>query len=90
VLVLDLLKRDEAALNVRTINTENVNYELVSKNAIAPATSEKIMELISARVAAKLCKDYVGADAIRGKLKEIGVEVKDLPGGKIQCIVNEK
>ncbi len=90
ILALDLLKHDEAALNIQTINTGHVRYELVSKKAVDPATSEKIMGLISARNDAKLRKDYAAADAIRGQLREIGVEVKDLPGGKIQCIVNEK
>ena len=88
VLGLDLLKADESALKSLTINTDHVSYELVAKNPIDSATNDKIMELVKARIDAKLKKDYAAADAIRGKLREIGVEIKDLPGGKIQCIIN--
>lgn len=42
---------------------------------------EEIEELIRQRTAAREKKDYATADAIRGRLKEMGVVLEDTPGG---------
>ncbi len=43
--------------------------------------SEEIKSLVEQRTAARKAKDFQTADAIRDKLKELGVEVKDTPQG---------
>jgi cysteinyl-tRNA synthetase len=90
VLALDLLKTDEADVNNISVATEHVQFELISTKKVEPATTDQIAKLIEERASAKMLKNYTRADAVRVQLKEMGIEVKDLPGGKIQCIVNEK
>jgi cysteinyl-tRNA synthetase len=85
VLALDLLKPDDEAKFV----IKHETYEIVSTKELEPQKTEKIIALLNARIAAKVRKDYSGADAVRGQLKGMGVEVKDLPGGKSQCTVVE-
>lgn len=43
--------------------------------------SEEIKSLVEQRTAARAAKDFATADAIRDKLKALGVEVKDTPQG---------
>jgi cysteinyl-tRNA synthetase len=49
-----------------------------AQKGIDPAWVE---ERIGARAAARAAKDFAAADAVRGELKERGVEIMDTPGG---------
>ena len=50
----------------------------------APAEGDgEIEALVAARTAAKKAKDFAQADAIRGQLKDMGVEVTDTPQGPV-------
>ena len=53
---------------------------------VAPETLWKnLAELIDKRSAARQQKDYAAADALRAELAAIGAQVKDLPGGSVEC-----
>ena len=43
----------------------------------------KIGELMDERVRARAAKDYAAADLVRSRLAEMGVEVRDTPGGAV-------
>lgn len=43
----------------------------------------RVEELLAARQTARLAKDFQQADALREQLAEIGVEVRDTPGGQV-------
>lgn len=82
VLALDLLRPAELT---RVIKHET--YELVTPIAVDPLKVDRITGLINERIAAKNRKDFARADSVRELLKELGVAVKDLPGGMVQCTI---
>jgi len=47
-------------------------------------TDDEIDEIVEARRAAREAKDYAEADRVRYELLSRGVEIRDLPGGKVE------
>ena len=54
-----------------------------SRAARKGIVAAKVEKLMQARQDARKDKDFARADAIRGELKEMGVEVKDTPAGPV-------
>lgn len=70
--VLGLLQEDSLAF-LRREQEKNL-----AARAITP---EEIEGLIAERAAARTAKDWARADAVRDRLLELGIEIKDGPGG---------
>jgi cysteinyl-tRNA synthetase len=64
-----------------------LRLEESSRTAAAPEVSDeeraRIQALVDERVQAKKAKDYAGADAVRARLKAMGVVLEDGPAGTI-------
>lgn len=80
VLSLSLLEKAEAKrkeLAKQTVSA-SLGFTIVSESGEEDAS---VNEKIEARRAAKKAKDFVLADQIRNELKEMGVELTDIPNG---------
>lgn len=78
--VLGLSLLEKAALK-RAEDTQNAKSSDVGGYTIQGGDDPEINQLILARRDAKLAKDFAGADRIRAQLKDMGVELTDIPGG---------
>jgi len=59
-------------------------FEEASRRVHESVDVKKIEELISHRQQARNNKDFAASDKIRDELLSLGVELKDLPGGKVE------
>jgi cysteinyl-tRNA synthetase len=85
VLALGLLMDDKPREVVSEIEHKGIKIRVVSLAVPDGALVEKAADLVSKRGEAKKAKDFATADAIRKELAQIGVEIKDLPGGIAEC-----
>ena len=84
---LNLLQNDNSPEIVLEVEDAGIKVKLVSVETIDKSAIDSIVGLLSKRQIAKKNKDYLTADAIRSQLKEMKVEVNDLPGGIHECRV---
>jgi cysteinyl-tRNA synthetase len=85
VLGLKLFESAQKAAEVVTDDTGTVRLVL-SEGAGVKAS--EIFEKIHARRAARSAKNYSEADALRDELAGKGIEIKDMPDGTTECVIN--
>jgi cysteinyl-tRNA synthetase len=90
VLALDLLMPDEIQTVTREINEGDVYIRLVAGSEVDARTAERIALLVQERKEAKKARDFIRADEIRANLNGMGIEVKDLPGGIVECTIKRR
>ncbi|MBQ1263950.1 MAG: cysteine--tRNA ligase, partial [Oscillospiraceae bacterium] len=79
VLGLDLLKKAEKVReNQAKVAQNSTGYAIISEDDVS---NPDVEALLQARYDAKKAKDFAKADALRDQLKEMGVELTDIPGG---------
>lgn len=81
VLGLDLVPKAEekrTQLQKASNATSNASFQIISEDGLQDATIED--KLIQRRDAKK-AKDFAAADKIRDELKELGIEITDIPNG---------
>ena len=87
VMGLDLLSDDRKKDVITDMDENGVRIRLISASAVQPELARKIAALVADRQAAKRSRSFDKADEIRARLKEIGVDIKDLAGGMAECRV---
>jgi cysteinyl-tRNA synthetase len=88
ILALDLLKDDRVQEVVAEISRAGVNLKVVSKSVLENSITDLITDLMAQRQSARQAKAFDKADQIRKQLSDMGVTVKDLPGGVSECRVS--
>jgi cysteinyl-tRNA synthetase len=87
MLALDLLTPDESQSVTREIDGEGVRVRLVAGSEVDVETTQRIVALVKERKDARKDKKFARADEIRMQLNEMRIEVKDLPGGIVECMM---
>jgi cysteinyl-tRNA synthetase len=87
VLALDLLTPDESQSVTREIDGEGVRVRLVAGSEVDIETTQRIVALVQERKDARKDKNFARADEIRMQLNGMRIEVKDLPGGIVECMM---
>jgi cysteinyl-tRNA synthetase len=85
VLGLGLLAPKAAGAFEKNIDESNLRVRLVARSDPGEELVRQVLIMVKERNAAKSAKNFAKADEIRGQLKILGVEVKDLPGAITQC-----
>ncbi len=85
VLGLKLLEKDSQPLSVKEYGDDGLRIKIVTRSDLDPETERQIIATVRKRKNAKLEKDFSTADALRMELKRMGVELKDIPGGVVEC-----
>ena len=87
VLALGLLTPEETRGVTREIDGEGLRVRLTAGREVDTETAQRIVALARERKDAKKAKNFARADEIRMQLIDMGIEVKDLPGGIVECTV---
>jgi cysteinyl-tRNA synthetase len=87
MLALDLLTPDESQSVTREIDGEGVRVRLVAGSEVDVETTQRIVALVKERKDARKDKKFARADEIRMQLNGMRIEVKDLPGGIVECMM---
>lgn len=86
VLSLDLLIAPVDSSSRVVIEKDGTAITIVSSAALDQLIIDEIIAKVLARKAAKKAKDFALADLVRGQLVTMGVQIKDLPGGAVECV----
>ena len=80
----ELMREIDAVLGVLTLpRLEQQRSEIaLYKPGVSP--SPEIEDLLHQRAEARKARDFAAADAIRDRLAEMGLAIKDAPGGKVE------
>ena len=89
ILGLDLLTDDRPQEIVTDVSEAGIRLKLISQSNLDQATISRVASLMSARQSARSEKAFDKADLIRKELSDIGVTIKDLPGGVSECRVKK-
>jgi cysteinyl-tRNA synthetase len=87
VLALDLLTDDRPQEVVTEISEAGVRLKILSKAVLDQSIISRIVTHMSQRQSARQAKAFDKADQIRKELSDMGVAIKDLPGGVCECRV---
>jgi cysteinyl-tRNA synthetase len=87
IIGLDLIEHDRREPAVVTMPNGNAKISFISDRELDQDTIQKIMAKVEERKIAKQNKKFVEADTLRKELADTGVEIRDLPGGSIECRV---
>ena len=87
VLGLDLLAADAARSFMKEMNDGDLRVKLIARSDPGQEVTGRIMAMARQRKEAKKSKDFGKADEIRKQLNKMGVEVKDLPGAIMECML---
>jgi cysteinyl-tRNA synthetase len=90
VLALDLLTDEHQADIVTDLEKDGVQVRVVSASAVDRKLMETIASLVAERQTAKKARSFDKADGLRAALLGMGVEIKDLPGGRAECRVGAR
>ncbi len=84
-LILGLSLLNDNPQIVVDVEASGIKAKIFSAKEIDKNDIDSIVLLLSRRKIAKTNKDFSTADSIRAQLKELHVEIKDLPGGIHEC-----
>jgi cysteinyl-tRNA synthetase len=87
VLGLNLLADDRPQEIVTDVSESGIRLKLIAQSILDQTTVSRVASLMSQRQSARSEKAFDKADLIRKELSEMGVTIKDLPGGVSECRV---
>jgi cysteinyl-tRNA synthetase len=85
ILGLDLFTGNSCEAFVNNIDIGDVCLKIIGSSDPGTQAVEQVVVMVRERKEAKMIKNFSKADEIRMKLKGMGVEIKDLSGGVIEC-----
>jgi len=89
VLGLDLLVPDVDSSSKAVVEHDGTKVTVVSSLALSADDVEKVVQSVLLRKAAKKAKNFAEADRIRAEMTSAGIELKDLPGGAVECTLRK-
>jgi cysteinyl-tRNA synthetase len=84
---LNLLQDDRAHEIVTEVTEAGVHLRMVSQAILEQSMIQRIVALMAQRQSARQSRAFDKADQIRKQLSDMGVMIKDLPGGVSECRV---
>ena len=88
VLALDLFAPESEGFVREVTGADGRKIRIVAARQLANDRADEIVRKVRDRRAARAEKRFADADAVRNELKSANIEIKDLPDGTTECVVN--
>ncbi len=85
LLALELFSKVEKKILLNAEGENGKTIWIISLEQVSDELIQKIVKMAHQRSYAREKKDFAQADRIRNDLKKIGVEIRDLPDGVMEC-----
>ena len=89
ILGLDLFSEESQKFVVNSGPEIEFEIRVISSEPVPDELADKIINFANDRCKARKAKDFTNADRLRDELKDLGVEMRDLPDGSTECQIKK-